>query len=154
VVEFLVEKVLECTSASGGTSLQYRPYFKVVSDIMLNATLVEGNDLNGPVGKLMSKVLVDETLNCWWLIVNLQAFSLSARPGGSDAELIYAVCKLCHRIGTCSISGHVAVLQMREFWRDIGLRVGNAKRLPSSSIGSSASHTNVGQASAVQGNMQ
>ncbi len=84
MVEFLAEKVLEYTSAPGGTSLHYRPYFKVISDIVLNPTLVAGKDLSGPIGKLMNKVLylcaIDCLLfDCYYSIISRRFLFLRSR---------------------------------------------------------------------------
>lgn len=72
---------------------------------------------------------------------------MSTRHGQNDAELVYAVCKLNHRLGTASAQGHQVVMKAREYWRDISLKYVNAKKGSSSgSSGSGSGGGNVGNA--------
>jgi hypothetical protein len=47
------------------------------------------------------------------------ADALASRQGQNDAEYVYAVMKLLHRLGTASADGHKNVQRVRDRWRAV-----------------------------------
>jgi len=109
LVEYLLEKVLECTTSNAGTALAYRPYFKVLSDLMLVTWIDDIGSYSPSLRKLAAK-----------------AYALSTRQLSNDAEFVYAVCKFLHRIGTSGTSGYATVMNVNDYWREIAVRYAHA----------------------------
>lgn len=57
ILEFLSDKVIEFTTVSNGTLLNYRPYFRILTEILIGpGGLPHILEYNSIVTKLMSKV--------------------------------------------------------------------------------------------------
>jgi len=99
VLDFVVEKISEYALNPGGVYLSYRSYFRVLSELLLS----------GSIDILLAFDAVVPTL--------LQrAEALAVRQGVNDAEFIYSVFKLLHRIGMSSPQGHVCVMSCKDSW--------------------------------------
>jgi len=103
LLDFVVEKISEYALAPGGASLLYRPYFRVVSELLLSRAVDVSLAFDAALPTLLSR-----------------ADALVARQAGNDAEFVYSVCKLLHRVGTASAEGHLCVMRCKEQWA--GLR--------------------------------
>ena len=57
-----------------------------------------------------------------------KADALASRLGPNDAEFIYAVMKLLHRIGTSSTENHASVVRLREQYRSVKTKLDKFKR--------------------------
>ena len=55
-MDFLVERILECTATNSGTALIYRPFFRVFGDIILGPLLLDLEDYAQQLRKLASTV--------------------------------------------------------------------------------------------------
>lgn len=61
ILEFLSDKVCEFTTVSNGTLLNYRPYFRILTEILIGpGGLPHIIEYSSIVTKLMSKVSTDE----------------------------------------------------------------------------------------------
>ncbi|RYH19528.1 hypothetical protein EON65_26005, partial [archaeon] len=90
IAEFLADKVVDLTS-QGSTNIAYRPVFRVLSDMLLN--------------------MGSELANCQGVVSKIAAKSsqLAQRLSAGDAEFVYSVSKLLHRLATSSVEGFGAV---------------------------------------------
>lgn len=58
LLDFIAEKIVECTSTNNGTSLVYRQFFKVLSDLLLGPLLLDLDDYSSTLRKLVSSVSI------------------------------------------------------------------------------------------------
>jgi hypothetical protein len=47
-----------------------------------------------------------------------------------DSEVIYELCRFLHILGTASPAAHAAVMQCRDHWKNLSVKLANAKRAP------------------------
>lgn len=95
LLDFIAEKILDCTSSVNGTSLLYRPFFRVLSDLILDTLLMDIENYVQVLRKLVSA-----------------AYTVASRQQANDAEFVYATTKLLHRIGTTGPLGYTVVMQL------------------------------------------
>ena len=58
----------------------------------------------------------------------LQADSLAGRQGPNDADYVFSVLKLLHRVGTSGGKGHGCVMRVKESWKHIHSKFVKHKR--------------------------
>lgn len=102
VLDFVVEKISELALNPGGVYLSYRAYFRVLSELLLSGSIDMQLAFDAVVPALLQRVE-----------------ALVVRQGVNDAEFIYSVLKLLHRLGTCSASGHACVMGCRDQWKNL-----------------------------------
>ena len=81
-----------------------RAYFRVLSELLLSGSI----EMNLAFDAVMPAMLS-------------RADALVVRQGINDAEFIYSVFKLLHRVGTSSASGHACVMRCRDQWKSLRL---------------------------------
>lgn len=113
VLDFLAEKVAECAmshsqgnggvmTAGVGVNLAYRSYFRAISEIVLGPAVAPALAFEQVIPSLIAK-----------------ADALAARQGANDAEYIYAVFKLLHRVGASSAAGHASIMRIKDQWKHL-----------------------------------
>jgi ubiquitin C-terminal hydrolase len=113
VVAFLAEKVSECAMQTTGVDLAYRPYFRCVSELLLSRAL--GSDSSFAFDSVLPALLA-------------KADVLVGRQCPNDADYVYAVMKLLHRLGTSGGDGHRHVLRLRELWKAVKVKAERTQR--------------------------
>lgn len=56
LMDFISEKIIEYTATNNGTSVLYRPFLKIFSDLLLGPLLLDLEDYNQALRKLASSV--------------------------------------------------------------------------------------------------
>lgn len=102
VLDFVVEKISEFALNPGGVYLSYRAYFRVLSELLLSGSIDMQLAFDAVVPALLQR-----------------AEALVVRQGVNDAEFVYSVLKLLHRLGTCSAAGHACVMGCRDQWKNL-----------------------------------
>jgi hypothetical protein len=95
ILLFLTDKINDCTVIVTGVDLSYRPYFRTCSEVLLGE-FVDVGVYESVLHSLLST-----------------ADALVSRQCPNDAEFLYAVMKLLHRIGTRSAEGHECVQRLK-----------------------------------------
>jgi hypothetical protein len=99
-------------SVRGANPPAYRPYFQVLTDLLLSA----GDHLAATFETFASSLLQKADL-----AVN--------RHQAADADFLYSIFKLFHRIGSASDLGHKIVAKHRELWKKIRMKFSSIKRV-------------------------
>ena len=105
LLDFVVEKASEHVCAPGGASVGYRPYFRLVSELLLSNAVDTALAFDAALPTLLARAEALVARGC------CAAF---------DAEVVYGVFKLLHRVGTASAEGHLCVMRCKSQWA--GLR--------------------------------
>jgi ubiquitin C-terminal hydrolase len=95
ILMFLTNKIKDCTVIVTGVDLSYRPYFRTCSEVLL------GDFIDVGVYESVLHALLST------------ADAIVSRQCPNDAEFLYAVMKLLHRIGTRSVEGHQCVQRLK-----------------------------------------
>jgi len=104
ILEFLGEKILEFVNTSPGLNSgtlfnNYKPFFSVLSDVLLNDVI----DIN---------LAFDGVLTILWK----KAESCSLRPSKYEADFVYSLQKLMLGLGTKTAAAHSRVLKAKSLW--------------------------------------
>lgn len=80
------------------------------------------------LSELLLTTLLDDISQYAHVLRKLAAkgYTLSSRQLPNDAEFVYAVCKLLHRIGTTGANGYAVVMNVNDYWREIAIRYAHA----------------------------
>ena len=111
ILIFLGDRISECVMCNTGVDLSYRPYFRIMSELLLSAAVECPVGFDSVVPSLLQR-----------------ADAIVGRQSANDSEFLYAVLKLLHRIGTRSLEGHKCVKRVKEQWRSIVLKWDKVKR--------------------------
>lgn len=103
IVDFLYEKIADHTGGTTGTNVAYRAFFRALSEVLLDTADI--SVFQSVLNKMTSK-----------------SQYLTQRNGMNDAEFVYAVSKLLHRLGTSSAEGNTVVMRVKEAWKDTAAR--------------------------------
>jgi len=112
ILDFLVNKVISCTAPATGTSLLYRPYFRVLSELIVGpAALPAINMHQSVISKLSAKIQ-----------------GLSVRQGANDAEFVQVVSSLLLRLSLLSVDAHNLVMRYRDQWKQVAMKFAQSSR--------------------------
>ena len=111
ILIFLGDRISECVMCNTGVDLSYRPYFRIMSELLLSAAVECPVGFDSVVPSLLQR-----------------AEAIVGRQSANDSEFLYVLLKLLHRIGTRSLEGHKCVKRVKEQWRSIVLKWDKVKR--------------------------
>lgn len=99
ILVFLCEKITDSGMSPTGVNLAYRPFFRILSELLLSQAV----DINLPFETVIPQLLQ-------------KADFLVCRQYINDSELVYSILKLLHRIGSASKTGHSCVMRIKHLW--------------------------------------